>query len=367
MSVLAGPSQMPHTGTPPLDLRASLSREPRVALANLPTALQRADGLSESLGREIWIKRDDLTGLVLGGNKARKLEFSLGAARAVGADCLVTIGAPQSNHARSVAGAARILGWDCHLVLGGERPPRPSGNLALDAALGAVLHFTGSRNWDELDRQGRDLARTLTTQNANPVFLPMGGSTPQGALGFVAAYLELLDQCALINLQPSSIVHASSTGGTQAGLLFAHAALARGPQPVGVAVAKTSVDLEGQVAGLVTDIGTLLGIKLDQPPEPTVLHGYLGHAYGVPTEGGQAAFDLLARTDAVLTDPIYSAKALHAVIDLARQDPHGPPIVFWHTGGQPALFSDSVGIREWPPNPSTKPRRVTRQTLDNNK
>lgn len=338
---------MTRTATSLLDLSAPLARKPRVALASLPTPLQRADRLSQRLGREVWIKRDDLTGLALGGNKARKLEFSLGAARAAGADCVVTIGATQSNHARSVAGAARILGWDCHLVLGGERPARPSGNLALNAALGAVLHFAGSTDWDELDRQGRDLARTLTSQSANTVFLPMGGSTPQGALGFVAAYLELLDQCSLVDLQPGSIVHASSTGGTQAGLLFAHAALGGGPPPIGVAVAKTEVDLKVKVAELVADIGALLGIRLDPPPEPTLLDGYLGDAYGVPTEGGQAAFDLLARSDAVLTDPIYSAKALHAVIDLARQDPHGPPIVFWHTGGHPALFSDSVGIREW--------------------
>jgi 1-aminocyclopropane-1-carboxylate deaminase/D-cysteine desulfhydrase-like pyridoxal-dependent ACC family enzyme len=339
---------MLRTGTSVPQLGALLAGQPWVALATLPTPLQRADRLSEKLERDIWIKRDDLTGLVLGGNKARKLEFSLGAARAAGADGVVTIGAVQSNHARSVAGAARVLGWDCHLVLGGERPPRPSGNLALNAALGAVFHFTGSTDWKDLDRQGKNLTRALTEQNANPVFLPMGGSTPQGALGFVAAYLELLDQCARIGLRPSSIVHATSTGATQAGLLFAHAALGRGPQPIGVAVAKTEIDLNLQVAELVAGIEALLGITLDPPPEPIVLDGYLGTAYGVPTEGGQAAFELLARTDAVLTDPVYSAKALHAVIDLAREDPHGPPIVFWHTGGQPALFSDSVGITEWP-------------------
>lgn len=339
------------------ELTAALAHQPRVSFANLPTPLQRADRLSRTLGREIWIKRDDLTGLAMGGNKARKLEFSLGAAHTAGADCVVTIGATQSNHARSVAGATRILEWDCHLVLGGDRPARPTGNLAVNAALGAVLHFAGSTEWEELDRQAKELARALAEQNANPVYLPMGGSTPQGALGFVAAYLELLDQCSRIGLMPGSVVHATSTGATQAGLHFAHAALGRGPLPIGVAVAKTDMDLRDEVAELVVGIEALLTIDLGSLQEPTVLDGYLGAAYGVATPGGRAAFDLLAHTEAILTDPVYSAKALHAVIDLARQDPDGPPLVFWHTGGQPALFSDEVGITEWTPDQSRDPAR----------
>lgn len=138
------------------------------------------------------------------------------------------------------------------------------------------------------------------------------------------------------------ILHATSTGGTQAGLHFAHVALGTGPKPVGVGVAK-----------LVAGVGCLLGFTLRGAPAPEVLDGYLGPAYGVPTAGGQRAFSLLARTEAVLTDPVYSTKALHAVVELAEKDPGGPPIVYWHTGGQPALFPDGVGIREWQSVPAS--------------
>ena len=153
-------------------LRAALERQRRQALTTLPAPLQPARRLSTKLGREIWIKRDDMTGLALGGNKARKLEFSLGAAAAGGTDSPVTVGASQSNHARSRAAAARVLGWECHLVLGGERPTRPSGNLVLDSALGACLHFTGTTEWDDLERVGRELTHELRAKGAKPEFIP---------------------------------------------------------------------------------------------------------------------------------------------------------------------------------------------------
>jgi 1-aminocyclopropane-1-carboxylate deaminase/D-cysteine desulfhydrase-like pyridoxal-dependent ACC family enzyme len=327
------------------ELAEALSRQPRLALATLPTPLGFAARFSAAVGRDVWLKRDDLTGLALGGNKARKIEYIFGAAAGAGVvDTVVTVGAPQSNHARTVAAAARVAGWDCHLVLGGDRPERPSGNLVVDVALGADMTFAGTQDWDELEVIATALADELRAQGRRPLFIPIGGSTPTGALGFVAAYLELLDQLDQLGIAPGAIIHATSTGGTQAGLDFAHRVLASGPEVIGVGVAKTQTDLTRDIAAIEHGISAVLDLD-PGAVEPVVLSGYLGEAYAVPTAGGQAAFSLLAHTEAVLTDSVYSAKALHAVVDHAGNA--DGPVVFWHTGGIPALFSDTAGVTDW--------------------
>jgi 1-aminocyclopropane-1-carboxylate deaminase/D-cysteine desulfhydrase-like pyridoxal-dependent ACC family enzyme len=311
-------------------------------MANLPTPLTFAPRFSAMVGGEVWLKRDDLTGLALGGNKTRKVEYLLGKARQQGdVDTVVTVGAAQSNHARTVAAAALIAGWDCHLVLGGEQPSRPTGNLVLDIALGATMHFVGSDSWDDLQSAADELAAELRASGRRPLVIPMGGSTAVGALGFVGAYLELLVQLDEVGVAPSAVFHATSTGGTQAGLDFAHQVLGVGPDIVGVGVAKTNADLTSEVIGLKKQIGELLNLD-PGPAEATVLDGYLGEAYALPTPGCEAAFAALTSTEAVLTDFVYSAKALHAVVD--RAPAAGGPIVFWHTGGVPALFANTTEL-----------------------
>jgi 1-aminocyclopropane-1-carboxylate deaminase/D-cysteine desulfhydrase-like pyridoxal-dependent ACC family enzyme len=327
------------------ELAQALSRQPRMKLANLPTPLVHAPRFSAAIGGDVWLKRDDLTGLALGGNKARKIEYLFGRAAHDGVvDTVVTVGAPQSNHARTVAAAARLAGWECHLVLGGTRPARPSGNLVLDVALGADLHFAGTDDWGELEEVARERAASLEADGKHPLMIPMGGSTPVGALGFVGAYLELLDQLDERGATASSILHATSTGGTQAGLDYAHRVLGEGPDVIGVGVAKTQTDLTRDVAALDQGLASILGFD-PGTVTPTVLPGYLGEAYAKPTAGGQHAFDLLAKSEAVLTDSVYSAKGLHAVVELAAAA--GGPVVFWHTGGIPALFSDTAGSTDW--------------------
>ncbi len=323
-------------------LADALRAQPRIEMANLPTPLTFAPRFSAMVGGDVWLKRDDLTGLALGGNKARKIEYLLGKARAEGdVDTVVTVGAAQSNHARTVAAAARIAGWGCHLVLGGDQPSRPTGNLVLDVALGATMHFIGSDSWDDLQSAADELAAELRASGRHPLVIPMGGSTAVGALGFVGAYLELLVQLDELGVAPSAVFHATSTGGTQAGLDFAHHVLGVGPGIVGVGVAKTHADLTSEVIGLKKQIGELLNLD-PGPAEATVLDGYLGEAYALPTAGCEAAFAALASTEAVLTDFVYSAKALHAVVDHA---PAGDgPIVFWHTGGVPALFANTTEL-----------------------
>jgi D-cysteine desulfhydrase len=331
------------------ELAGRLAERPRVPLARLPTPLHRAPRFSERIGTAVWLKRDDLSGVALGGNKVRKLEFLLGEARAAGADCLITVGAAQSNHARTVAAGAAMSGLPCHLVLGGDRPAEPTGNVLLDSLLGAELHFAGVTAWDALEAAAEELRARLAARGHRPYVMPTGGSTAVGAFGFVAAYLELLGQLAAQGVGPALIVHASASGGTQAGLHAAHRLLSPATAAAavtGVAVADPPGELADQVARLAGEVAGLLG---GPPPgdRPSVLGGFRGEAYGVSSPGGASALRLLLRTEGVLTDPVYTAKALHAVVERGAGLAEGRPIVFWHTGGAPSVFSGEHDLVRW--------------------
>lgn len=335
-------------------LAEALASQPRMPLASLPTPLIFAPRLSAELGSDVWIKRDDLTGVALGGNKVRKLEYLFGAARLTGAvDTVVTVGAAQSNHARTTAAAARMAGWDCHLVLGGDMPPHPTGNLVIANAVGANFHFVGAQSWQRLEQHAQALCAELAAAGRRPLFIPMGGSTAIGALGYVNAYLELLDQLRQAGVRASSIVHPTSTGGTQAGLDFAHRAVDTGPQVIGVAVAKTAAELTSDIVALQSELAILLDTD-PGPAAPIILDQYLGPGYGAATHGAQAASALLASTESLLTDHVYTAKALNAVVDRAAIA--DGPIIFWHTGGVPSLFGETAPAAFWSPRTSREQR-----------
>jgi D-cysteine desulfhydrase family pyridoxal phosphate-dependent enzyme len=330
------------------ELFDALDSQPRLPLADLPTPLHFAQRLSAELGAEVWIKRDDLTGLAMGGNKVRKLEYLFGRARAERqVDTVVTVGGVQSNHARSTAVAARVAGWDCHLVLGGPMPTSPTGNLTIANAVGARFHFVDTASWAALEQEALAVCDELLAEGRHPLFIPMGGSTATGALGYVAAYLELLEQLRDAGVDAESVVHATSTGGTQAGLDFAHRVLQAGPPVIGVAVAKDAAELTQTVTRLQEELAVLLGVEAD-PGTAMILDQYRGPGYGIPTHGGQSAFARLAATEGILTDHVYSAKALAAVVDRATRTVGGP-IVFWHTGGVPSTFSDVAPAAFWSP------------------
>lgn len=327
----------------------------RQQLALLPTPLHAAPRFSAALGREVWLKRDDLTATGLGGNKIRKLELIAADAVAAGADVLVSTGAPQSNHARTVATTAAMLGLECHLVLGGDRPAAATGNLLLDELMGARLHWAGSHDWAALAAGVARVTAELEAAGRRPYAIPVGGSVPLGSASFVAAYLELAVQCRDAGLSPAAVIHASSSAGTQAGLSLGHAlatVLAAdldlpAPPVWGVDVAKITDPLVEEVARLAGATAELLGVGdlWVQAGEPVrVLDGYLGPGYAVASRGATEALRLLARTEGVVTDPVYSAKGLHAVC----AEPVPGPVVFWHTGGVPALFSDEAGPDGWP-------------------
>jgi len=324
-----------------LDPFAALGDRPRVELATLPTPLERAPRLSRELGVEVWLKRDDVGSLGLVGNKVRKLEFSLGEALAQGARAVVTLGAPQSNHARATASAAARLGLDAVLVMGGERPAGPpTGNLLLDALFGAEVIYAGTREWAQLAAR----VEAVAEERADAYTLPAGGSTPVGALGFVAAYGELLGQLDSARVPARHVYHASTSGGTHAGLLLGHALAGAGPRPVGFDVGQIVPDARGLVTWLANEAGALLGADVALTEDDAHLDlSQLGDGYGAFTEAGIEAVGLLARTEGVVLDPVYSAKGMAGLIADARAGSVDGPVVFWHTGGGPSVFAAGWG------------------------
>jgi D-cysteine desulfhydrase family pyridoxal phosphate-dependent enzyme len=320
---------------------------PRTKIAHLPTPLAPLPRLSAALGGpEVWIKRDDLTGLGGGGNKTRKLEFLAAAALAEGADPLITGGAPQSNHCRQTAAAAARLGLRCVLVLVG--PPQPhSGNLLLDALLGAELAWTG-----DSPRDGHMQAIFACEQAAGrkPWLIPYGGSNIYGAAAYVAAVEELAGQLAALDLPPfDRIVFASSSGGTHAGLAVGTRALRWPTQVLGISIDKPLVELtHDTVAALTAETCAALGFDFSlTAADISANANYLGGGYGVMGQPEAEAVRLFARTEGILLDPVYTGRAAAGLIDLIRtgQMAAQERVLFWHTGGFPALFAPQYSER----------------------
>lgn len=316
-----------------------LEEIPRRPLALLPTPLHELPRLSTAVGGvPIWIKRDDLTGFALGGNKVRKLEFLLADALRQGADTLVTAGGLQSNHARVTAAAAAAAGLDCHLVLSGSRPERLQGNTALDALLGATLHFVATG----LERTARlvALAEELRRVGRKPYVIPIGGSVPLGALGYVLALTEVQEACARRGLRPEAIVVAASSGGTQGGLEAGKRLLGWNIRIIGVSADEPAVFLQQASAEMATEALALLGRhETVWPDELTVLGDYVGEGYGASTPASQEAMVLFAKTEGIILDPTYTAKAAAGVLDLIRRGEfRGQGVLFWHTGGLPPVL-----------------------------
>jgi 1-aminocyclopropane-1-carboxylate deaminase/D-cysteine desulfhydrase-like pyridoxal-dependent ACC family enzyme len=321
---------------------------PRFALLDGPSPLQRVDRLATAIGvsgrePEIWIKREDLLPLAFGGNKLRNLEFLIGAALAEGADTLVTAGRRWSNHCRLTAAAGAKAGLEVHLVLTG--PPLPDGtegpNQRLDELLGAHVHVTETA--DRADRAATvdRLTDELRAAGRRPFAIGVGGTGPIGAAGQLLAGLEVADQLGTLGVEDATIVLPSATGGThagvQAGLELAMGARGR---VLGVTVAAPAAELRPTVLGLVDGLSDLIGIRLRR--EIALSDDQLGDGYGRPTPAAEEATRLLARSEGILVDPIYTAKALAGLIGRVRSGRLRGPVVFWHAGGTPGLFESLV-------------------------
>ncbi|MDX1687114.1 MAG: D-cysteine desulfhydrase family protein [Candidatus Promineifilaceae bacterium] len=317
----------------------------RVQLAHLPTPLEKMERLSKHLnGPELYVKRDDQTGLATGGNKARKLEFLVADALAQGCDHLITTGAPQSNHCRQTAAAAAHFGLGCSLVLRGEAPTHLTGNLLLDKLLGAHLYWAGERSCGETMN---DVAAELRAMGRKPYQIPLGGSNVMGATGYVRAMRELNEQLEQQSLNVDFIVFASSSGGTQAGIVLGSAVYGLRAQVLGISVDHPADTLKTQVSALATATATHLGLgTLSVASEVDVNDDYLGEGYAVVGETEREAIRMVAQLEGLMLDPVYTGRAMGGLIDLIRWGAftRGQTVLFWHTGGTAALpaFSDRL-------------------------
>lgn len=322
------------------------SELPRATLAELPTPLHRLPRFSAAIGADVWIKRDDVGELGLAGNKVRKLEFVLADARRRGADVVVIVGAAQSNAARAAAAACVRLGLRCVLVLSGDQPHETAGNLLLDRLFRAdVVRFAGTTDWAELEQAAEQVREDLRARGASPYALPAGASSPLGAVGFAAAWHELLGQLDARGATASTIVHASSSGGTHAGLVLGRALTNGGPRvrAIGVA-ADIHPDPAAQIVALASDAAGLLHADVEVTAGDVSLDmAFLGAGYAAPTPEAASAIRLLAETEAIVCDPVYSGKALAAVVAGARDGALPGTTVFWHTGGYHAVFAPPHG------------------------
>lgn len=319
-----------------------LAKIPRVHLAALPTPLEEMHRLSAALGGpRLFIKRDDNTGLGMGGNKARKLEFLLAEALAQGADTVITTGGPQSNHARITAAAAARLGLGCVLVLTGERPSAFGGNLLIDRILGADVRFTGADDEASASTMMAEVAEQLRAEGKVPYIIPLGGSNPLGALGYIVGFRELIGQAEEQGVAFDRIYITSGSGGTHAGTVLGNRLYSYGARVIGISVSRPRELAAERVARIAQSCIDSFALPVTVAPgDIEVDDRFIGAGYGRMTDGGREAILLLARHEGIIADPVYTGKALAGLIDHIRSGLIGrdETVLFWHTGGAPALF-----------------------------
>lgn len=320
-----------------------LSRFHRIALARLPTAIESLPRLTAHLGGpRLYVKRDDCTGLGMGGNKLRKLEFLLGEAQALGADTVLTVGALQSNHARQTAAACARLGLDCELILRRSSHATDayleSGNVLLDRLFGARIHLLEPHQSRESAMEAR--AGELREAGRRPYCIPVGGSCGLGNLGYVACAAEIMAQAAQENLEFETAVVATGSGGTQGGLV-AGMQVSGGLAITGIAVEGDRREQEALAVRQAAETLRLLGRgEGDLSSQVTVLDDFAGPGYARPTQAMREALSLAARFEGLVLDPVYTGKAFAGCIALARSGRYGKDqtLLFVHTGGTPGLF-----------------------------
>ncbi len=326
----------------------------RVSLGTFPTPIHELRNLREHLGGpRLFLKRDDLTGLGLGGNKLRKLEYAMAEALARKATTIVTIGGPQSNHVRLTTAAANRLGLRTILVLRGDEPTAATGNLLIDRILGAAeIHFVGGDGYPsktELDRiaddKAAEIAARLESEGETPYVIPNGCKPFHGALGYASCVLETVSQLRELHLAPDAILSAVGTSSTLTGLILGSHLYAQGEiDVIGISVGGASGALASRVRAQLDEAAERLGLDLAIPPSSIeILDDYVGAGYGIPTDGMKEAVLLTARTEGIVLDPVYTGKAMSGLIDLVQRGrfTERDVVVLLHTGGIPGLFADT--------------------------
>ena len=317
---------------------------PIVPLAAFPTPVEELLNLRDMLSAggsatipRLLVKRDDAIGFAFGGNKVRKLQLVAADALKHGADTLITSGGVQSNHARVTAAAAAKLGMKSVLVANGVPPKRPSANALLDRLLGAEIRYVAERSLRAPAMEAA--AEELRLQGRRPYVIPIGASTPLGAAGFVQAVFELLQQIE----PPDLIIHSTSSGGTQAGLIAGCTLAGVHTRVIGVSADEPSAILERDIRVILDGLEPLLGLESGSftSTEIVVDDSFVGGGYGIPTEASTEAIGVLARSEALFLDPTYTSKAMAALMAGCRRGKFSAigSLLFWHTGGQVGLFA----------------------------
>lgn len=322
---------------------------PRLNLFPRPTPLQELRGLRQAIRcrPRVFMKRDDLTRCGLGGNKNRKLDFVMAEAQAAGADAAITWGGVQSNHCRQTLAVARQLGIDCHLILNGHEPAVRQGNLLYYTILNAGLHFVPEP--EAIAEKVDMLFSELAKQGKNPYIVPIGASVPLGALGYVESVTEAIEQGKSLGVTFGHAFVASGSAGTQAGIEVGAREMCPQMRVHGVSVMNDAERQKELVASLANGTYRLLGIGKSVNPEEVIVHDeYYGGKYGMPTEDGNNAIRLVAQTEGILLDPVYTGKAMSGMIDLLRkgQMDDCEAVLFFHTGGYPAIFAYADEFQE---------------------
>jgi D-cysteine desulfhydrase len=328
-----------------------MKRIARLHFAHLPTPIEELSTLSATLGGpRLLIKRDDQTGLAFGGNKTRKLEFLIAEAKELGADTLISGGAIQSNHCRQTAAAAARYGFKCKLVLSGEKPNQPSANLLLDNLFGAEIIYVEDRAYrDQILGETFDKTKA---EGDKPYLVPYGGSSPTGALGYAFAMEEMMNQLTgdlrgfqnLAGLkQIDWILFGTSSGGTHAGMVLGKKIFNFKGKVLGISIDEPEEYLKNHVSQLASNASEKLGERINFTKDDVLANeNYCQSGYGVFGEGEREAIHLFARHAGLLLDPVYTGRAAAGMIDLIRKGffKKDETVLFWHTGGQPALFAD---------------------------
>ena len=321
---------------------------PRLELAKLPTPLDRVENLGKSLGDlDLWFKRDDLTGFGLGGNKVRSLEYLAADAMKVNSNILITGGSPGSNHVRTTMAVAAHLGLKGVAVLSGTRPSKANGNLLLNQLLDAKLVFTGNPDRSYIDNYIEDEAERLRGKGESPYMIRRGGVSSLGCIGYVSAAVEICSQLQSLNLNPDILLCATGCGVTQAGLLVGFKLMGLNCRLYGITVSRTRNECIAYIKQLINETEDVLGLESRvKNDEIFVFDEYIGEGYSVPTSEGIDAIRLVAQTEGIFLDPIYTGKAMAGLTDLVKKGLIGSDntVIFLHTGGSPSIFSNSTII-----------------------
>lgn len=322
-------------------LEDKLNSFPKQSLSLVPTPCHRLHFLSERYKVEVYCKRDDLTGFGFGGNKSRKLEFLIGEALEHGSDTLVACGGIQSNFCRLTAAAGAVNHMSVHLILGGGRPEEATGNALLDEMLGARIHYVESSEWNDWERESERVAVGLEAEGRKVFRIPIGGSVPVGVAGYVSAFGEILRDQERLSTSFDHIVHASASGGTQAGLVVGKAMTGWSGRIIGVSVSMDRETLEGKIFRLALETASLLDWVAGIGRGSVVVDdGFIGEGYAKRTRSAEKAIEIFARREGIFLDHVYTGKAGAALLDWFEKGRFsGQRVLFLHTGGEAELFA----------------------------